>query len=74
MDKGGNMPCVLNAANEVAVDAFLHDKIKFLQIAELNEKCMDRVSFIKKSTIDDLVNTDYETRRIAEEEIRKMAK
>lgn len=74
MDKGGNMPCVLNAANEVAVDAFLHDKIKFLQIAELNEKCMDRVSFIKNSTIDDLVNTDYETRRIAEEEVRKMAK
>jgi 1-deoxy-D-xylulose-5-phosphate reductoisomerase len=67
MDKGGNMACILNAANEVAVEAFLKDKIKFLQIAELNEKCMNRVSFIQKPTIQDYIETDSETRRIAQE-------
>jgi 1-deoxy-D-xylulose-5-phosphate reductoisomerase len=65
MDKGGNLACILNAANEVAVDAFLHDKIKFLQIAELNEKCMNKVSFIQNPSLEDYVNTDSETRRVA---------
>ncbi len=65
MEKGGNMACILNAANEVAVDAFLKDKIKFLQIAELNEKCMQAVSFISKPTLDDYVATDAETRSFA---------
>ncbi len=65
MDKGGNLACILNAANEVAVDAFLHDKIKFLQIAELNEKCMNSVSFIKHPTLEDYIRTDAETRRVA---------
>lgn len=65
MNKGGNMACILNAANEIAVDAFLHDKIKFLQIAELNEKCMTQVSFIKTPTLNDYIETDAETRKIA---------
>lgn len=65
MHKGGNMACILNAANEIAVDAFLKDKIKFLQIAELNEKCMNTISFIQKPTLDDYVQTDKETRKIA---------
>ncbi|MEI6508443.1 MAG: 1-deoxy-D-xylulose-5-phosphate reductoisomerase [Bacteroidota bacterium] len=65
MHKGGNMACILNAANEIAVDAFLKDKIKFLQIAELNEKCMNTISFIQKPTLDDYVHTDKETRKIA---------
>lgn len=65
MDKGGNLACILNAANEIAVDAFLKDKIRFLQIAELNEKCMQAVPFIKTPTLEDYVNTDAETRRIA---------
>lgn len=65
MDIGGNLACILNAANEVAVDAFLHDKIKFLQIAELNEKCMNKVSFIQNPSLEDYVNTDSETRRVA---------
>ncbi|MES2558250.1 MAG: 1-deoxy-D-xylulose-5-phosphate reductoisomerase [Bacteroidota bacterium] len=65
MDKGGNMACILNAANEVAVDAFLKDKIKFLQIAELNERCMNAVSFIADPTINDYIATDTETRKIA---------
>jgi len=67
MDKGGNLACILNAANEVAVDAFLHDKIKFLQIAELNEKCINKVSFIQNPSLEDYVNTDSETRRVAAE-------
>jgi 1-deoxy-D-xylulose-5-phosphate reductoisomerase len=65
MEKGGNMACILNAANEVAVEAFLKDKIKFLQIAELNEKCMNQVGFIQKPDLNDYVETDSETRRIA---------
>lgn len=65
MDKGGNMACILNAANEIAVEAFLHDKIKFLEIAELNEKCMQQVSFIKHPTLDDYIQTDAETRKFA---------
>ncbi len=65
MNNGGNMACILNAANEIMVEAFLSDKIKFLQIAELNEKCMNAVSFIQKPTLEDYVNTDIETRKIA---------
>ncbi len=65
MDKGGNMACILNAANEIAVDAFLKDKIKFLQIAELNEKCMQKVKFIQKPNLQDYIDTDAETRKLA---------
>ncbi len=65
MNKGGNMACILNAANEIAVDAFLHDKIGFLQIAELNEKCMHLVKFIPNPTLQDYIETDSETRSIA---------
>lgn len=65
MEKGGNMACILNAANEIAVDAFLNDKIKFLQIAELNERCMNTVGFIPKPTLEDYIATDAETRKVA---------
>lgn len=67
MNKGGNMACILNAANEIAVEAFLKDKLRFLQIAELNEKCMQTLPFIKTPTLEDYVHTDAETRRIATE-------
>ena len=66
MNNGGNMACILNAANEIAVDAFLKDKIKFLQIAELNEKCMQKVNFIHKPSLQDYIETDAETRKVAE--------
>lgn len=65
MKNGGNMACILNAANEIAVDAFLKDKIKFLQIAELNEKCMQKVNFIQKPSLQDYIETDAETRKVA---------
>jgi 1-deoxy-D-xylulose-5-phosphate reductoisomerase len=65
MNKGGNMACILNAANEVAVDAFLNDKIGFLQIAGLNEKCMQQVAYIAQPKLADYIETDAETRKVA---------
>jgi 1-deoxy-D-xylulose-5-phosphate reductoisomerase len=65
LNKGGNMACVLNAANEIAVDAFLNEKIKFLEIAEINQKCMEEISFIQNPTYEDYVSTDSETRKFA---------
>jgi 1-deoxy-D-xylulose-5-phosphate reductoisomerase len=65
LNQGGNMPCVLNAANEVAVEAFLNDQIKFLEIAEINERSMKEMKFIKSPTYDDYVSTDAETRVFA---------
>ena len=67
MNKGGNSPCVLNAANEVAVDAFLKDKIGFLQMSDLVEQCLQTIVFIAKPSYDDYVATDKETRRVAKE-------
>lgn len=71
MNKGGNSPCVLNAANEIAVAAFLQDKIGFLQMSDVVEKCLQDVSYIAKPNYDDYVATDEETRRIAGELILK---
>ncbi len=67
MDKGGNMPCVLNAANEVAVDAFLHDKVKFLEMPDVVENCLAKIPLIASPNYNNLVETDTETRRIATE-------
>lgn len=63
--RGGNMPCVLNAANEVAVAQFLNEKIGFLEIAEVVERCLDRISYIRHPELDDYVETDKETRKLA---------
>jgi len=65
MKKGGNLPCVLNAANEVAVGAFLKDEIGFLDIADVVEKCMQKVSFIANPSLEEYVKSDEETRKIA---------
>lgn len=67
MDAGGNSPCVLNAANEITVAAFLQDKIGFLQIAEINEKVMNAVSKQKNISLESLVETDREARVKASE-------
>lgn len=66
LDAGGNVPCVLNAANEVVVQAFLEEKIGFLKMPEIIEKTMEKVNFIKKPNIDDLIQTNSETRRITQ--------
>ena len=62
--KGGNMPCILNAANEVVVQAFLADKISFTAIPEYIEKAMAKVPFILKAEYNDYVETDVETRSV----------
>ena len=65
--QGGNMPCILNAANEVVVAAFLRDEIGFLRMSEVIERVMARASFLSKPTYDDYVATDSEARSIAAE-------
>lgn len=62
---GGNIPCIMNAANEVVVKAFLEDKIGFLEIAEIIEKTMEKTAHIKKPDYNDYVATDTEARKIA---------
>ena len=66
LDQGGNMPCILNAANEVVVEAFLKEKISFLQIPEIIGQAMQKVTFIKNPGLDDLVKTNFETRTLTE--------
>lgn len=63
---GGNMPCVLNAANEIAVAAFLHDKIGYNDIAETVVKTMQWAPYVAQPTYEDYVNTNIEARRYAE--------
>ena len=65
MEKGGNMPCVLNAANEIAVAAFLQDKISFLNMADLIANCMEKITFAKNPSYEDFVETDKQTRILA---------
>ena len=66
LNLGGNMPCILNAANEVVVEAFLDRKIGFLQMPEIIEKAMQKVTFIKKPGLEDLIQTNDETRRLTQ--------
>ncbi|MDR1679608.1 MAG: 1-deoxy-D-xylulose-5-phosphate reductoisomerase [Prevotellaceae bacterium] len=65
MHTGGNMPCILNAANEIAVAAFLQEKISFMKIAELIEQTMQKASFVKNPDYDDFVASNNEARIIA---------
>ena len=65
MEKGGNIPCIMNAANEIAVDQFLKEKISFMQIPEIIENTINKVSFINKPTIEDYIQSNTEARNIA---------
>ena len=67
LHRAGNMPCIVNAANEIVVAAFLRDEISFLGMSDVIEKTMAHVSFIQKPTYEDYVATDAEARRIAKE-------
>ena len=60
--KGGNAPTILNASNEVAVDLFLKDKIKFLQITDLIEDALNTIEFTSKVTIDNILETERKVR------------
>jgi len=72
MEKGGNMPCILNAANEVAVDAFLKERIGFLQMADIVEESLTKISFIASPTFEDYIQTDSVTREFAKSIIYKV--
>ncbi|MBW6498515.1 MAG: 1-deoxy-D-xylulose-5-phosphate reductoisomerase [Bacteroidales bacterium] len=65
MEKGGNMPCILNAANEVAVAAFLKDKVGFLQMSDVIATCMEKINYLNEPNLQDFLNTDAETRILA---------
>jgi 1-deoxy-D-xylulose-5-phosphate reductoisomerase len=62
LQKGGNSPCVLNAANEIAVSAFLKERISFLNIPEVIGKCMENIHYINKPSLEDLLSSDEEAR------------
>ena len=66
-DKGGNMPCVLNAANEVAVSEFLQERIGFLEMSDVVETCLSKIPYIQTPCYEDYVETDKETRIKAQE-------
>jgi 1-deoxy-D-xylulose-5-phosphate reductoisomerase len=65
MGKGGNMPCILNAANEIAVAAFLKDEIGFLNMSDLIANCMEKITFVPNPSYEDFVETDKQTRILA---------
>jgi 1-deoxy-D-xylulose-5-phosphate reductoisomerase len=72
LNKGGNMPCIVNAANEVAVAGFLNNDVTFLAMSNLIESCMQNISYQATPTLDDYLNTDKETRIFAHNLIKQM--
>lgn len=72
LTKGGNSPCVLNASNEIAVDAFLNNKIGFLQMSDIIEKAIEEIKYIAKPSYEDCIETDLETRRFSQHAINKL--
>lgn len=67
LKKGGNQPCILNAANEIAVSKFLEDRIGFLEMSDVVESCLNKISYISTPNFEDYVETDKETRILATE-------
>ena len=65
MERGGNAPCILNAANEVAVNAFLKNKIAFLKMSDLIDNCLEKINFVKNPTLKDYIETNRQTRLLA---------
>lgn len=70
LKKGGNAPCVLNAANEIAVSEFLQDRVSFLGMSDIVERCLEKIDYIKNPTYEDYVETDRVTRAKALEMIK----
>ena len=70
LNKGGNLPCIMNAANEIAVYAFLRNRINFLDMTDLIEKTMQQVSFIEKPTLEEYFDSDGEARNFAADTIK----
>ena len=71
LERGGNMPCILNAANEIAVEAFLQGKAGFREMSDIIEATMERASFLATPAMDELIASDREARRIATEIIKQ---
>lgn len=71
LDQGGNMACILNAANEIAVGAFLKEEIGFLQMSDLLEHCMVHGTFLVHPTLEDYIETDLLTRKMAQNWVEK---
>jgi 1-deoxy-D-xylulose-5-phosphate reductoisomerase len=67
LQKGGNMPCILNAANEIAVSLFLKEQISFLGMSDLIEGVMNKTTFIEKPVLEDYIGSDKEARSLAQE-------
>jgi len=72
LKQGGNMPCIVNAANEIAVAGFLNNGLSFLAMSDIIEECMQKVDFYTKPTLDDYLNTDKETRIFAQNLIKRI--
>ncbi len=70
MQQGGNIPCVLNAANEVVVDAFLKDQIGFLEMSDIIEETLSKAHFVANPSLDDYMATDQESRCLASDFIK----
>ncbi|SIT92028.1 1-deoxy-D-xylulose-5-phosphate reductoisomerase [Pontibacter indicus] len=73
MERGGNMPCILNAANEVAVAAFLREEVGFLEMSDIIESSMAKVAYIANPSYEDYVTTDREARTYAAEAVSKLS-
>lgn len=71
INKGGNMPCILNAANEVAVKAFLDKRLKFVEMAQLVDYTMHHTDFISSPTLEQLIETNSEALKIAKDRLEK---
>ncbi len=72
LNRGGNMPCIINAANEIAVSGFLNGHIGFLTMSDLIENCMQKIAFVNEPSLDDYLITDKETRAFAQNLIQQM--
>jgi 1-deoxy-D-xylulose-5-phosphate reductoisomerase len=72
LNRSGNMPCIINAANEIAVAAFLNNTTGFLAMSDIIESCMQQIVYIEKPSLTDYLNTDKETRIFAQNLIKEM--
>jgi 1-deoxy-D-xylulose-5-phosphate reductoisomerase len=71
MHRGGNLPCIMNAANEVVVQSFLHNKVSFIEMSDIIEKTMDKVSFVEHATLEDYQQSDADARVYASELVKQ---
>lgn len=72
MERAGNAPCILNAANEIVVEAFINNKVGFLQMSDLIEQALDNVPYTESPTLEELVETDRQTRLYTQKELDKL--